>query len=170
MAVVDVTDHGVVPLPPRSGNYYPELMTAAGNVPDFDKPRQPLRPISITQPDGPSFEVDGHAVAWANWRLRIGFTPREGLVLHDLNYLDKGVSRSVLYRASLAEMYVPYGDPSETHWNKNVFDEGEYGLGWLVPRSSAHSSLPACSRPTTSTTSAFAWTCASTPTETTSLS
>jgi primary-amine oxidase len=132
MAVVNVTDHGVVPLPPRSGNYYPELMTAAGNVPDVDKPRQPLRPISITQPDGPSFEVDGHAVAWANWQLRIGFTPREGLVLHDLNYLDKGVPRSVLYRASLAEMYVPYGDPSETHWNKNVFDEGEYGLGWLA--------------------------------------
>jgi primary-amine oxidase len=132
LTVVDVTDHGVVPLPPQPGNYYPELLTAPGNVPAFDQPRAPLRPISITQPEGPSFEVDGHAVSWANWRLRIGFTPREGLVLHEVGYLDKGALRPVLYRASLSEMYVPYGDPGETHWNKNVFDEGEYGLGWLA--------------------------------------
>ncbi len=38
----------------------------------------------------------------------------------------------MLHRASLSEMYVPYGDPAPTHWNKNVFDEGEYGLGWLA--------------------------------------
>ena len=132
MAVVDVTDHGVVELPPQPGNYLPELLTEPGNVPAFERQRPPLRPISVTQPDGPSFTVDGHAVAWANWRLRIGFTPREGLVLYDVNYLDKGVLRPVLYRVSLAEMYVPYGDPAETHRNKNVFDEGEYGLGWLA--------------------------------------
>ncbi|HZC27563.1 MAG TPA: primary-amine oxidase, partial [Actinopolymorphaceae bacterium] len=124
MTVLDVADHGVVPLPPRAGNYYPELLDAP--------PREPLAPIEITQPDGPSFEVDGHHVAWANWRLRIGFTPREGLVLHDVGYVDDGVPRPVLYRASLSEMYVPYGDPTPTHWNKNVFDEGEYGLGWLA--------------------------------------
>jgi primary-amine oxidase len=132
MAVVDVVDHGVVPLPPQAGNYYPELMTQDGNVPAFTAAREPLRPIAITQPDGPSFAVDGHAVSWANWRLRIGFTPREGLVLHDVGYVDKGTLRPVLHRASLSEMYVPYGDPAPTHWNKNVFDEGEYGLGWLA--------------------------------------
>ncbi|MDX6313420.1 MAG: primary-amine oxidase [Streptomyces sp.] len=132
MTVIEVVDHGVVPLPPQPGNYYPELMTAPGNVPAFDQVRAPLRPISITQPEGPSFRVAGHAVEWANWRLRIGFTPREGLVLHDIGYVDKGVLRPVLYRVSLSEMYVPYGDPAPTHWNKNVFDEGEYGLGWLA--------------------------------------
>lgn len=132
MTVLDVDDHGVVPLPPRPGNYYPELLTEPGNVPGFDKLREPLRPISISQPDGPSFTVDGHAVGWANWRLRLGFTPREGLVLYDVNYLDRGVPRPVLYRAALSEMYVPYGDPHPTHWNKNVFDMGEYGLGWLA--------------------------------------
>jgi primary-amine oxidase len=132
MRVLEVADHGVVPLPPQPGNYYPELLTEPGNVPAFERVRQPLRPISIAQPDGPSFQVDGHAVAWANWRLRLGFTPREGLVLHEVTYVDKGVPRPVLYRVSLAEMYVPYGDPNPTHWNKNVFDEGEYGLGWLA--------------------------------------
>jgi primary-amine oxidase len=30
------------------------------------------------------------------------------------------------------EMYVPYGDPAPTHRFKNVFDQGEYGVGWLA--------------------------------------
>ncbi|EFV13028.1 primary-amine oxidase [Segniliparus rugosus] len=131
MEVVEVVDHGAVPFPPKPGNYYPELL-GPDNVPAFEGQRAPLKPIVIAQPEGPSFEVDGHAVSWANWRLRIGFTPREGLVLHDVRYVDKGIERPVLHRASLSEMYVPYGDPQPTHWNKNVFDEGEYGLGWLA--------------------------------------
>ena len=133
MEVLSVEDTGVVPLPPMAGNYDPALISAPDNVPSFpDGLREPMRPISITQPEGPSFRVDGHAVSWANWRFRVGFTPREGLVLHDVGYVDRGVLRPVLYRGSLSEMYVPYGDPRPTHWNKNVFDEGEYGLGWLA--------------------------------------
>ena len=132
MEVVDVTDHGVVPLPPLAGNYEPDLMVEPGNVTGFTEVRPALKPIVISQPDGPSFTVEGHSVTWANWRLRIGFTPREGLVLYDVGYVDKGELRPVLYRASLSEMYVPYGDPNPTHWIKNVFDEGEYGLGWLA--------------------------------------
>jgi primary-amine oxidase len=132
MEVLEVADSGVVPLPPQAGNYLPELLTEPGNVPAFAALREPMKPISITQPEGPSFTVDGHAVAWGPWRLRIGYTPREGLVLHDVGYVDRGTLRPVLYRASLSEMFVPYGDPRPTHWNKNVFDEGEYGLGWLA--------------------------------------
>ncbi|MDQ6840864.1 MAG: tyramine oxidase, partial [Actinomycetota bacterium] len=37
--------------------------------------------------------------------------------------------RSILYRASLSEMVVPYGDPSPTHYFKNAFDAGENGVG-----------------------------------------
>jgi primary-amine oxidase len=29
-------------------------------------------------------------------------------------------------------MYIPYGDPSPTHYRKNVFDEGEYGVGFML--------------------------------------
>jgi primary-amine oxidase len=29
-------------------------------------------------------------------------------------------------------MYVPYGDPAPLHKNKNVFDEGEYGMGLMA--------------------------------------
>jgi primary-amine oxidase len=111
MEVVDVADTGVVPLPTSPGNYLPGMFEQDGNVPSFAGQRPAMKPLTITQPDGPSFTVEGHYVQWANWRLRVGYTPREGLVLHDVNYVDKGIERTVLYRASLAEMYVPYGDP-----------------------------------------------------------
>ncbi|WP_328778295.1 primary-amine oxidase [Streptomyces canus] len=130
--VVEVEDHGVVPFPPRPGNYEPEFQFAPDNVPAFPAYRDDVRPIEINQPQGPSFSVDGHEVRWQKWRLRIGFTPREGLVLHQVGYDDRGTLRPVLYRASLSEMYVPYGDPAPTHRFKNVFDQGEYGVGWLA--------------------------------------
>ena len=40
--------------------------------------------------------------------------------------------RPVLYRASLSEMVVPYGDPAPTHRRKNAFDAGEYNIGALA--------------------------------------
>jgi primary-amine oxidase len=132
MEVVAVTDHGVVPMPPRAGNYTPELMTREGNVPAFSALRDDVRPIDITQPEGASFTIDGHEVRWQKWRLRIGFNAKEGLVLHEVGYEDQGRLRPIMHRASLAEMYVPYGDPAPTHAFKNVFDMGEYGLGWLA--------------------------------------
>jgi primary-amine oxidase len=131
-AVAEVQDHGVVPLPPRPGNYEAEFQFAPENVPAYPAYRDGVRAIEITQPDGPSFTVDGHEVRWQKWRLRIGFTPREGLVLHQVAYEDRGTVRPILYRASLSEMYVPYGDPAPTHRFKNVFDQGEYGVGWLA--------------------------------------
>lgn len=132
MEVVDVADTGVVPIPQTPGNYLPGFYERPGNVPEFSHQRPPMKKIDITQPDGPSFTVDGHYVEWANWRLRVGFTPREGLVLHDVGYVDRGTLRPIIHRASLSEMYVPYGDPGDSQWNKNVFDEGEYGLGVLA--------------------------------------
>ena len=51
---------------------------------------------------------------WQNWNFVIGFNAREGLTLHHLRYDDGGRDRSILYRASLTEMVVPYGDPGPT--------------------------------------------------------
>jgi primary-amine oxidase len=132
MEVVDVQDHGVVPLPPQPGNYMPELMTRPGNRPEFTGLRDDVRPLEITQPEGPSFTVSGREVSWQKWRLRVGFSPREGLVLHTVGYSDRGRLRPVIHRASMSEMYIPYGDPAPTHRFKNVFDEGEYGIGFLL--------------------------------------
>src|ERR1700747_2536111 len=114
MEVVDIEDHGVVPLPPHSGNYTAEWIRDAANMPHFpDGPRQDLKPVEITQPEGTSFTVDGHEVSWQKWRFQVGFTPREGLVLYLVRYQDHGTVRPGLYRASLAEMFIPYRRPSQ---------------------------------------------------------
>ena len=123
MEVLEVEDSGVVPLPPFSGNYTAE---SVGPL------REDVRPLEIVQPEGPSFRVDGHRVQWQNWSFRVGFTPREGLVLHQLSYHERGRERPILYRASLSEMVVPYGDPTPTHNKKNAFDVGEYGIGRMA--------------------------------------
>src|SRR5215469_6216977 len=123
MEVVRVEDYGVVPLPPTAGNYTPE---AVGQL------RTDLKPIEITQPEGPSFTVTGHEVSWQKWHFRLGFTPREGLVLYTVGYEDQGRIRPILYRASLVEMVVPYGDPRPAHYRQNAFDVGEYGVGTLA--------------------------------------
>ena len=44
----------------------------------------------------------------------------------------RGTVRPIVYRASLSEMVVPYGDSAPTHWNKNVFDMGEVGMGLMA--------------------------------------
>ncbi|MGB3495327.1 MAG: primary-amine oxidase [Elainellaceae cyanobacterium] len=123
MAIVQIEDTGVVPLPPDQGEYAAEFSSQF---------RSDLKPLQITQPDGPSFTVEGQRVEWQNWSFRVGFTPREGLVLHTVSYTDQGRQRSVLYRASLSEMVVPYGDPRPQHFRKNAFDVGEYGVGVLA--------------------------------------
>jgi primary-amine oxidase len=128
-AVLEVEDHGLVPLPPRAGNYAPELASDAANFPVLADVRRDLRPIEISQPDGPSFTLDGHEIRWQKWHLVIGYTPREGLVLHRVRYQDGGRERSILDRASLSEMWVPYGDPAPVHRVKAVFDAGEAGIG-----------------------------------------
>ncbi len=123
MEVVRIEDHGVVPLPPVAGNY---------DVAAVGPPRSDLAPLEINQPDGPSFRVDGHEVDWQKWNFRFGFTPREGLVLYTVGYRENGTLRPVMYRASLAEMVVPYGDPHPKYVRMNAFDAGEYNIGGLA--------------------------------------
>jgi primary-amine oxidase len=130
--VLRVEDHGVVPLPANAGNYSADRLSDEDNVPRFSGLRTDLRPLEIVQPAGASFEVDGHEIRWQKWRLRIGFNPREGLVLHNVGYEEGERVRPILYRASLTELLVPYGDPGVTHQRKAVFDAGENGLGMNV--------------------------------------
>ena len=95
-------------------------------------PRQDLKPFDIVQPEGPSFTLDGHLLKWQKWQMRVSLHPREGLVLHQIGYEDDGRLRPICYRASMAEMVVPYGDPSVGHYFKNAFDSGECGLGRMT--------------------------------------
>jgi primary-amine oxidase len=88
--------------------------------------------LQIQQPDGPSFSVNGNLVRWQNWNFHFSLDPREGLVLQTVGYEDGGRVRSILYRGSVSEMVVPYADPGPNWYFRNVFDEGEVGLGWLT--------------------------------------
>jgi primary-amine oxidase len=130
--VLSVEEHDEVPVPAFAGNYVPELAGDPQNFPVLTGSRTDVMPIDISQPDGPSFSLEGHELRWQNWHLVVGYTPREGLVLHRVSYDDHGRERSILNRASLSEMWVPYGDPAPVHRVKNVFDEGEAGLGSLA--------------------------------------
>ncbi len=122
MTVVRVEDLGVVPLPPGTGDY------TTGST----APRADMKPLEIRQPAGVSFQVDGWEVRWQKWRFRLGFNAREGLVLHTVGYEDAGRLRSVLHRASIAELVVPYGDPRPFQGWRNAFDIGEYGIGIMT--------------------------------------
>ena len=124
--VLEVVDTGVVPVPRERRSYYLEHNEPA---------RTDLKPIEITQPEGPSFTVDGNLVRWQRWQLRVAMDPVEGLVLHRIGYEDPdrgGALRSIITRASLSEMVVPYGHTHEAQRWKNAFDAGEWGLGRMV--------------------------------------
>ncbi|KAH9627216.1 hypothetical protein KSS87_020762 [Heliosperma pusillum] len=135
MVVVEFEDRKFVPLPPADPlrNYTPG--ETRGGV-----DRSDVKPLHIIQPEGPSFRVNGHFVEWQKWSFRIGFTPREGLIIHSVAYVDGSRGRrSVAHRLSFVEMVVPYGDPNEPHYRKNAFDAGEDGLG-----KNAHSLKKGC--------------------------
>ena len=116
--VIRIDDFGAVELPPDTAAIRPT-----------ENLRSDIKPLEITQPEGPSFTVDGYGVRWQNWHIRVGFNLREGLVLHEIGYEDKGRLRPIMHRASMAEMVVPYGDPGAGNVRRNAFDTGEYGVG-----------------------------------------
>ena len=68
--VFKVTDEFELPVPAESGDYDDEAVRGPH--------RTTLKPIEITQPEGPSFTLDGHALAWQDWSMRIGFDPARG--------------------------------------------------------------------------------------------
>jgi primary-amine oxidase len=118
--VFKIVDEFERPVPDESGDY--DDPAVRGPL------REGLRPIEITQPEGPSFTLDGHQVRWQGWSMRVGFDAREGLTLHQISLDDDGESRPLIYRASIPELVVPYGDPRFRYW-QTYFDCGEYLLG-----------------------------------------
>ncbi len=120
--VIEVLDSGVVPLAPPSQ----ELDEKSTGV------REAPRRLSVSQPDGPSFQIVGNEVRWQKWRFRYAMHPREGLVLYTVGYEDEGRLRSILYRASLSEMVVPYGDTDQNWRWRAAFDVGEYSVGRMA--------------------------------------
>jgi primary-amine oxidase len=94
--------------------------------------RTDLKPLHITQPEGPSFTVEGTELKWQNWTMRLGFNYREGPVIYQVSFDDNGTKRDVAYRMSFAEMIVPYRDPTFDHYRRTAYDIGEWGLGFMT--------------------------------------
>jgi len=102
-------------------------------LPEFNQPlRNDIAALTITQPDGPGFQVRGHEITWQRWRMNAFLLPIEGLVLQGIEFRDGGEWRSVMHRASLSEMVVPYGETASNHLWRCAFDAGEFGLGKLA--------------------------------------
>jgi primary-amine oxidase len=120
--VVKVFDEGVVPVPQTPVEYDDKAVT------ELRKPK----PLLVTQPDGPGFELDGSEVSWERWKFHVRSDPRAGLVLSLVRYVDEGKPRSVLYQGALSEIFVPYSDPSIGWYFRTYLDAGEYGVGRLA--------------------------------------
>ena len=125
MELLEIQDGPDPGLPPVMGEYTP------AHIPGYTA-RTSRRPLDVVQPEGASFTLDGHALSWENWRMRLGFTYREGLVLHEVGWDEGPGVRPIAHRLSFAEMVVPYRDPSAEHANRTAFDVGEWGLGFMT--------------------------------------
>ena len=117
--VVAIEEDAIIPIPTTPGPY--RASDTGANV--------MLKALDITQPEGASFSVDGWHITWERWSFRIGWCQREGLLIHDVSFDDQGTSRKIARRMSIAELVIPYGDPSPGAYRKNAFDTGEFGLG-----------------------------------------
>ncbi|MDX1579170.1 MAG: hypothetical protein R3266_11835, partial [Gemmatimonadota bacterium] len=115
--VLRVLDMDPTPAAPSIGEHHAEAVGAT---------RDPLPPLVVSQPMGTGFELDGHEVAWEGWRFHFRVDQRRGIVLSRVRHETDGGDRSVLYQASLSELFVPYQDPSEP-WNYQAYyDLGTY--------------------------------------------
>jgi primary-amine oxidase len=125
MELLEIEEVPVGERPKTMGEYLPELVPG-------QELRDDLRPLEIAQPEGVSFRVEGNSLEWQRWSMRLGFNPREGLVIHTLGYEEEGRVRPVAHRMSFAEMVVPYRDPTPDHMRRTAFDIGEWGLGFMT--------------------------------------
>jgi len=122
--VIRVIDLGVVPVPRTSANYDMASVHPLRKIPT---------PITVQQPLGPSFTVEGSQVDWQNWNFHFRIDRRVGLILSNVRYADSGKMRSILYEASLSEVFVPYMDPEETWYWATYLDAGEFANGFSTP-------------------------------------
>jgi primary-amine oxidase len=108
--VIQLVDTGIVPVSRDTHEF-------AGAVPPA--------PADISAKR--NFTLDGNEVHWNKWLFHFRMGHRVGLILSLLRFEDHGRQRMVLYRGSVAEMFVPYMD-SDRGWSVRTYmDVGEYG-------------------------------------------
>ncbi|MCL7046007.1 hypothetical protein MKW94_022933 [Papaver nudicaule] len=117
-----------IPIPKAANTDYQYSRQKKNKQPLHTKP---INPISMEQPLGPSFTIDGHTVTWANWEFHLKPDARAGVIISQAKVRDPdtGKLRSVMYKGFPSELFVPYMDPSEGWYFKTYMDAGEYGMG-----------------------------------------
>lgn len=115
--VLEVEDRGAVPMRGPVAEHHPEAVGAT---------REPLPPIVVSQPGGVGFTLEGGQVAWETWRFHFRVDPRRGIVLSNVGHEVDGAFRSVLYQASLSELFVPYQGPVQPWTHKAYYDLGSF--------------------------------------------
>ena len=120
--VMRVIDTGVVPLPAATHDFDEASVGALIGL------RPALKPIRITQPQGPNFRLDGQFIEWQKWRLHARFDRRTGPVVSMVSY----AGRPVLYQGTLSEIFVPYQDADPNWFYRTYMDAGEFGFGLLA--------------------------------------
>lgn len=122
--IIEISDQGkTIPIPKAANTDY--RYSAQNEKVKF------LKPISIEQPMGPSFTVEGHLVKWANWEFHLKPDSRAGVIISRAMVRDPktGEMRSVMYKGFTSELFVPYMDPTDGWYFKTYMDAGEYGFG-----------------------------------------
>jgi Cu2+-containing amine oxidase len=91
--------------------------------------REAPSPLTVQQPQGLSFRLNGESVHWQNWNFHFRIDRRVGLVVTNVAYQDGDKLRSILYEGSLSELFMAYQDASEDWIWATFFDIGESGDG-----------------------------------------
>ena len=123
--VIEVIDHGVVAAAAEPG----ELLRRGPAEPA----RPTSKPISITQPEGPSFTVDGNLVAVAEVAVprRVRSVRGAGAAPDRVRRRRASCVRSCTARRS-ARWSSRTAIRATVHGWKNAFDAGEWGLGRMT--------------------------------------
>ncbi|KAK4389908.1 Primary amine oxidase [Sesamum angolense] len=124
MKIVQYHDRLMIPVPKGEDTDYRESV----QNPPFDTR---IKSMTMLQPDGPSFTIDGNNVRWANWDFHLAFDMRVGPVISLASIYDHDMRkyRRVMYRGYASEMFVPYQDLSEEWYFRTFLDAGEFGVG-----------------------------------------
>jgi len=117
--VLRLVDSGVAPVSSDPADF-----TAAGTAPAAEPASPP--------PQQGGFEISGSEVRWKHWSFHFRMDPRVGPIVSLVSYRDGPRERPVLYRGSLAEVFVPYMDPDGAWAFRTPMDAGEYGFGLLA--------------------------------------
>ena len=114
------------------------VATGTGNAKASVTPK----PLRTEQPDGSDIARQGRLVRWHNWQFYAALHPREGLVLYDVRFADRGTLRPVAYRMSLSEIFVFYGLGEENWAWRSALDVGEYNAGTLAQTLEVNRDVP----------------------------